>query len=98
MRLVEALAVILASEVRICIVAMLNPVDLSFSEIQDRCSKDLNREISDGSLDFHLKRLQLAEVIKKRDNKRYILTKNGKKLIKAVKDIKDEIELDIEIL
>ena len=97
MNLAEALAVILASNIRLCIVAMLNPGKLSFSEIKKNCMTQLDREISDGSLDFHLKRLQLANVIDKDSEKKYCLTKTGRKVLGAVKEIRDEIELDLEI-
>ena len=82
----EALALVIVSDVREAVLWELNPAGKSYSQIQEGVNERLHRQVSDGSLTWHLEKLKGSNLIIKRESL-WFLTNQGAKILKILKAI-----------
>lgn len=73
----DELALVIASEIRVAIVRELNPAGKSYRQIEVGVEAALQKEVSDGSLTWHLEKLKGGRVIEKREDELWYLTDVG---------------------
>ena len=73
----DELALVIASEVRVAIVRELNPAGKSYRQIEIGVEAALRKDISDGSLTWHLEKLKGGRIIEKREDELWYLTDVG---------------------
>lgn len=59
----EKWALLIASDVRIAVVSILGSHPMKYEEMEGGIEENLGREVSHGSLQWHLGKLQLAGII-----------------------------------
>ena len=87
---VESFAVIISSDVRIALVDTLNPNPRIYSEMKENIKEILGREVSDGSLSWHIEKLKGIGVIQKRADG-WKLTDLGTELSNLIKSVENEL-------
>jgi DNA-binding transcriptional ArsR family regulator len=73
----DELALVIASEIRVAIVRELNPTGKSYRQIELGVEEALQKDVSDGSLTWHLEKLKGGRVIEKREDELWYLTDVG---------------------
>lgn len=86
----EAFALIIASDVRVALLTTLNPSHRTYAEMKGDIEETLGREVSDGSLSWHLVKLKGISVIAKVSNE-WTITELGIELSNLIKSV--ELEL-----
>lgn len=89
------LALVVSSEIRIAILKSLNPDPHSYTDLKNSVDCELKRTVSPGSFGWHLEKLKGAGIIEKTSvdetSNHWQLTKRGKAIRRAVRDINLEI-------
>ena len=86
---IESFAVIITSDVRMALVETLNPNPRKYKEMKEGIEEILGREVSEGSLSWHLEKLKGIGVIETASG--WKLTELGLELSNLIKNVESEL-------
>jgi len=87
----EKWALLIASDVRIALVNILGSDPREYAEMKENIENILGREVSAGSLDWHIEKLKGIGVIEKKDVS-WHLTESGRKLHEKISSVSPDAE------